>query len=127
VYPELGGDPPDLECRAASIILRVLNEGDPALQETTLAGYGAERVRVIAIERAHRLTNQAYVSGRRVLTFPPVRRPSSVCTRSGSGSGGWPTTGRGAFDPPGSAVTNAASKSCARVVLHCGRVGRQAS
>lgn len=60
LYPELGGATPDLEDHAASIVLRVLNAGDPALQAATLAHYGMERVRAIAIERAHRLTNPAY-------------------------------------------------------------------
>jgi hypothetical protein len=50
--------------------------GDPALQETTLAGYGAERVRVIAIKRVHRLTNPAYCQWAPRLNLPA--RPAAV-------------------------------------------------
>lgn len=60
LYPELGGATPSLEQYAASIILRILNEGDPALQEAALMHYGVQRVRAVAIERLHRLNNPAY-------------------------------------------------------------------
>lgn len=60
LYPELGGAAPDLEQYAPSIILRVLNDGDPALQEAALTHYGMERVRAVAVDRLHRLNNPAY-------------------------------------------------------------------
>jgi hypothetical protein len=60
LYPELGGAVPDLEQYASSIILRVLNEGDVALQAALLEHYGQERVRAEAHARVHRLTNPTY-------------------------------------------------------------------
>ena len=71
LYPELGGTVPDLEQYAASIILRVLNQGDPALQEALFGCYGRERVRKEAVARAHRLTNPAYRRWATRLSLPP--------------------------------------------------------
>lgn len=76
LYPELGGAAPSLEQYAPSIILRVLNEGDPALQEAALAHYGTERVRAVAVDRIHRLSNPAYRHWAPRLNLPA--RPAAV-------------------------------------------------
>lgn len=76
LYPELGGAVPDREKYAASIILRVLNEGDATLQAALLQHYGMVRVRAEALARIHRLTNPAYRQWAARLDLPP-RSPAT--------------------------------------------------
>ena len=69
LFPEVGG-PIDLEKFAASVLLRVLNDGSPVLRERVLAYYGPERSAVLAISRLNRLTNPAYRAYRERLHLP---------------------------------------------------------
>jgi len=58
LFPEVGG-PIDLEKHAASVLLRAVNDGSPALRE-----------RALAISRLNRLTNPAYRAYRERLHLP---------------------------------------------------------
>jgi len=69
-FPEVCGAPVDLEAHAASIIIRALNDGSPALQERVLRHYGIARVKQIARSRVDRLTNPAYRQWRERLALP---------------------------------------------------------
>jgi hypothetical protein len=71
LFPELCGAPLDLERHAAAVIVRVLNDGSPRLQESVIHHYGLQRVKRVAGERADRLTNPAYRAWRERLDLPP--------------------------------------------------------
>ena len=70
LFPELCGAPLDVETHAAAVIVRALNDGSPALQDSVIAHYGFDRVRRVAQERADRLTNPAYRAWRMRLALP---------------------------------------------------------
>lgn len=71
LFPELCGVSLDLERHAASVIVRTLNDGSPALQKRVIHHYGLDRVRGVAQERADRLSNPAYRAWRERLSLPP--------------------------------------------------------
>jgi hypothetical protein len=76
IFPELCGAQFDLESHAASVIVRALNDGSPALQERVIHHYGLDRVKRVAEDRADRLTNPAYRAWRERLDLPP--RPPDI-------------------------------------------------
>jgi hypothetical protein len=71
LFPELCGASVDLDQHAASVIIRTLNDGPPALQERVIAHYGLDWIKRVAHERANRLTNPAYRAWRERLELPP--------------------------------------------------------
>lgn len=75
LFPELAGTPVDVEAHAPSVIMRALNDGEPALQQAVIDYYGHDAVRRVAAARADRLSNPAYRLWRDRLELPP-RDPS---------------------------------------------------
>lgn len=70
LFPEVCGEPIDLEAHAASVIVRALNDGSPAVQERVLRHYGIQRVKQVARSRVDRLTNPVYRQWRERLALP---------------------------------------------------------
>lgn len=75
LFPELVGRPVDVEAHAASVIMRALNDGSPALQDRVIEYYGQDAVRDVAVARVDRLTNPAYRAWRDRFRLP-VRDPA---------------------------------------------------
>jgi hypothetical protein len=70
LYPELGGEGPDPDVYADSVIVRVLNVGSDALQGQMVEYYGMERVGAVARARAARLDAPVYRAWRKRLNLP---------------------------------------------------------
>lgn len=70
LFPELAGQPVDVDVHAPSVIMRALNDGSAALQDRVIGYYGEDVVRRVAVGRADRLTNPAYRFWRDRLGLP---------------------------------------------------------